>query len=77
MSERLFFKLLQVQLAGTGHKVSGMILYANTDEDIVPDNVYQMSGNQISVITLNLNQKFQIISEQLNQIVKDHFNVSV
>ena len=29
--------------------VSGMLLYAKTDEDVQPDGVYQMSGNQISV----------------------------
>lgn len=42
------------------HEVSGMLLYAKTDEDIQPDNVYQMSGNQISVKTLDLNLPFQI-----------------
>lgn len=55
------------------HKVSGMLLYAATDEVLQPDNVYQMSGNQISVKTLNLNLDFQHISNQLNAIVKDHF----
>lgn len=40
------------------HKVSGMLLYAKTDEMIQPDNIYQMSGNQISVKTLDLNQEF-------------------
>ena len=28
------------------HKVSGMLLYAKTEEEIHPDNVYQMHGNQ-------------------------------
>ncbi|WP_336433283.1 hypothetical protein [Eubacterium pyruvativorans] len=45
-------------MKGTGHQVSGMLLYAKTDEDLVPDNVYHMSGNQISVKTLDLNQEF-------------------
>lgn len=31
------------------HTVSGILLYAQTDEAIQPDNVYQMSGNKISV----------------------------
>ena len=52
------------------HKVSGMLLYAKTDEEIVPNNSYQMSGNQIVVKTLDLNCDFGEIKAQLNQIVK-------
>ena len=56
------------------HKVSGMLLYAATDEAIQPDNSYQMSGNQISVKTLDLNRKFPEIAAQLNAIVTEHFS---
>lgn len=52
-----------------------MLLYAKTDEDIQPDNVYQMSGNQISVKTLDLNLPFSDISRLLNDIVKIHFEL--
>ena len=55
------------------HQVSGMLLYARTDEMIQPDNTYQMSGNQISVKTLDLNQEFSVIAKQLNEIVTEHF----
>ena len=55
------------------HRVSGMLLYAKTDEAIQPDNTYQMSGNQISVKTLDLNQEFPEIAKQLNEIVELHF----
>ena len=55
------------------HKVSGMLLYAKTDEMIQPDNIYQMSGNQISVKTLDLYQEFSEIAKQLNGIVAEHF----
>ena len=55
------------------HQVSGMLLYAATDEAIQPDNRYRMSGNQISVKTLDLNKNFSEISAQLNRIVEDHF----
>lgn len=55
------------------HTVSGMLLYAKTDETIQPDNVYQMSGNQISVKTLDLNRDFSEIAAQLNAIVREHF----
>jgi len=55
------------------HKVSGMLLYAATDEAIQPNDVYQMSGNRISVKTLDLNQKFSQIAAQLNAIMEEHF----
>ena len=55
------------------HKVSGMLLYAATVEDIRPDKVYQMSGNRISVKTLDLNCEFSQIALRLNAIVDTHF----
>ena len=70
-----YVKNKEAQLSGTGYKVSGMLLYAKTDEELVPDNIYQMSGNQISVKTLNLNHEFSEIEGQLKQIVKDHFGI--
>ena len=57
------------------HQVSGMLLYAKTEEEIQPDNIYQMHGNQITVKTLDLNQKFDIIAKQLDDIVKSHFDI--
>ena len=55
------------------HEVSGMLLYAKTDEQIQPDHVYHMSGNKISVRTLDLNCSFEEIAHQLNKIVAEHF----
>ena len=55
------------------HDVSGMLLYAKTDEQIQPDHVYQMSGNRISVRTLDLNCDFAKIARQLDAIVSEHF----
>ena len=55
------------------HTVSGMLLYARTDEEIQPDREYQMSGNRISVKTLDLNRDFSEITAQLKKIVNDHF----
>lgn len=54
--------------AATGGDVSGMLLYARTDEAIQPDNTYMMSGNKISVKTLNLDCPFHTIADQLNSI---------
>ena len=56
------------------HTVSGMLLYAATDEPLQPNERYQMSGNKISVRTLDLNREFKEIAEQLNAIVDEHFD---
>ena len=56
------------------HEVSGMLLYAKTDEQIQPDHVYHMSGNKISVRTLDLNCDFVEIAYQLNQIAEEYFS---
>ncbi len=53
------------------HTVSGMLLYAATDEAIQPDNVYRMSGNLIGVRTLDLNRDFSELAAQLNGIVEE------
>ncbi len=54
--------------ATKGGTVSGMLLYAKTDEEIYPDNEYQMSGNKITVRTLDLDCDFEKIAGQLNSI---------
>ncbi|MGN1154856.1 MAG: 5-methylcytosine-specific restriction endonuclease system specificity protein McrC [Agathobacter sp.] len=54
--------------AAAGGDVSGMLLYARTEEAIQPDNTYMMSGNKISVKTLNLDCPFHTIADQLNSI---------
>ena len=56
------------------HTVSGMLLYARTDEEIQPNHVYHMSGNKISVRTLDLNRPFCEIAAQLDDIVVEHFS---
>ena len=70
-----YVKNKEAQVAGIGHQVSGMLLYAKTDEDMVPDNVYHMSGNKISVKTLDLGQEFSSIAGQLDAIVKEQFGL--
>lgn len=55
------------------HTVSGMLLYAKTDEVVQPNQIYHMSGNKISVRTLDLNLPFKEIANQLDNIVKEHF----
>ena len=68
-----YVKYKEAEMGGTPHEVSGMLLYARTDEAVQPSNTYKMSGNKISVRTLDLNCEFAEIAEQLNSIAKEHF----
>lgn len=68
-----YVKNKDFELKNCKHTVSGMLLYAKTDEDTVPNGIYHMSGNQITIRTLNLNQKFSKIAEELDDIIKSHF----
>ena len=70
-----YVKNKEYELRDKDHKVAGMLLYAKTDEEIYPDNVYQMSGNQITVRTLDLNKPFAEIAEQLNTIAETYFDL--
>jgi len=51
-----------------GGSVSGMLLYAKTDEEIQPNQQFKMSGNNICVRTLDLDCDFTQVSSQLNNI---------
>ncbi len=55
------------------HEVAGMLLYARTEEAVQPNSTYKMSGNSISVKSLDLNCEFSQIREQLNDIVYAFF----
>ena len=52
-----------------------MLLYAQTDNGTQPEYRYQMSGNMISVKTLNLNCDFEDIRRQLDSIITDYFKL--
>jgi 5-methylcytosine-specific restriction enzyme subunit McrC len=47
-------------------------LYAKTNEKLVPDAEYKMSGNRIGARTLDLNEYFTGIKYQLNKIAHDY-----
>lgn len=53
--------------------ISGMLLYAKTDEEIQPCGDYRMSGNLISVRTLDLGLPFVEVRSQLDGIVAEFF----
>ena len=68
-----YVKNKEAELSDKPHEVSGMLLYAKTDEDVYPENEYSMSGNRICVRTLNLDCCFDEIRSQLNEIVSEFF----
>jgi len=70
-----YVKNKEYELADCPHEVSGMLLYAKTDEEIIPNNQYFMSGNKISVRTLDLDCDFTEIAAQLNRIAEEHFDL--
>ena len=72
-----YVKNKEAELADRPHEVSGMLLYAKTDEDIYPENEYWMSGNRIEVRTLNLDGDFSKSKCQLDGIVQKYFGVNV
>ena len=63
-------KQVALERAGESVEVSGMLLYAATDEDIQPDATYRMSGNRIGATTLDLDRPFEEIRAQLDGIAE-------
>ena len=57
-------------------KVSGMLLYAKTNDDIIPSegSTFEVCDNEFSVMTLDLRSDFTSIQKQLNNIVKNYFD---
>ena len=71
-SQNLYQMHTYVTEYDTEHKgnVDGMLLYAKTQEDIVPDDKMQLkAGNTIYFRTLDLNQKFAGICEKLENLI--------
>lgn len=50
--------------------VRGLLLYAKSDIDLIGAYDYPISGNVISVRTLDLNTDFKIITKQLDEIIR-------
>ena len=56
---------------GSAQAVSGLVLYAQTDAEKQPQATYRMSGNEISIDTLDLDADFNDIRAQLDGIVHE------
>ena len=54
---------------GSGN-VSGMLLYAKTEEDVTPNANFSIGGNRIYVKTLDLNLEFPQICVQLEKLIE-------
>lgn len=68
-----YVKNKKTELSHMKTEVSGMVLYAKTDEQIHPDNEYMMSGSLMSVKTLDLDCDFEEIRNQLYSISIKYF----
>lgn len=62
------WKLLPKEIIG------GMLLYARTTSKKQPEHHYSINGNKLSVVNLNLNQKFESIKKQLISYVDVFFD---
>lgn len=69
-----YVKNKEAELSESLHDVSGMLLYAKTNNELSLNKTYLMSGNRVSVRTLDLNLDFPSIRKQLNSIIDDHFS---
>ena len=63
-----YVKNKEAELSDKPHKVSGMLLYAKTDDNDFGEKEYSMSGNKIIVRTLDLDTDFDVIKKQLDYI---------
>ena len=70
---QIFTYVKNLDKNSTGN-VSGMLLYAKTDERELDEN-YKMSGNAIAVKTLDLDCDFSEIRRQLDDIVNSCFGL--
>ena len=69
---QIFTYVKNKQSADKNVDVNGMLLYAKTDEKTSPDDDYLMDGNTISVKSLDLNQDFIYIENQLKNIINTY-----
>ena len=67
-----YVKNMEQKCTGT---VSGLLLYAKTNEEVFPDNgtikLFRSTENSIGVRTLDLNKDFKSIRAQLDDVVRE------
>lgn len=65
-----YVKNMQETLGEGAPRVKGMLMYARADEKFLPDGDYHMSGNEISIRSLDLNCEFEGIRAQLDEVIE-------
>lgn len=70
---QIFAYVKNMDTDNTGN-VSGLLLYAKTEEEVFPEGEpFVIGGNSIGARTLDLNREFKEIAEQLEDIAKCYF----
>lgn len=70
---QIFAYVSNAQMHERNRKVSGMLLYAKTDEKILPDLRVSIAGKDYAARTLDLALPFKEIAAQLDGIVTEYF----
>lgn len=66
------FAYVKNMSASVEDAVSGMLLYAKTDEETIPDVDYKIGGSNIMIKTLDLDCDFSSIRSKLDSIVEQY-----
>lgn len=65
---QIFAYVKNKDIHNTGN-VSGVLLYAETQDDVpTQENTFNIGGNNISIMILDLNQEFKLIKDKLDEI---------
>lgn len=71
---QIFSYVMNWERKSEDESVGGMLLYAKTNALNQPDHTYSMMGNQIFVVSLDLNQEFGGIKDELIGFAERYFN---
>lgn len=71
------FTYVKNEDAANSGRVSGLLLYAKTDEEVTPNHSYWMNGNRIGVQTLDLNADFSDIRNRLETLIFEWLNEDI
>lgn len=67
ISENMYqlFSYLENYKVAENEELSGMLLYAKTEDDVQPDHEYKIKGKVFKVMHIDLNTEFTFLKEQL------------